>query len=128
MQATSGLMMKQPFFVALLLTVLTVGSNRMANAADGGADNGAAIYEHHCTGCHERGNGHPGTQSLGYLYGKEKAALADRDNLTPEYVRLLVRHGRGLMPAFRPAEISDAELKILTEYLATGPHPAARSR
>ena len=49
--------------------------------------------------------------------------MADRDDLTPEYVRILVRFGRGLMPGFRPSEISDEELKLLAEFLAKGPHP-----
>ncbi len=89
---------------------------------------GAAIYEHYCTVCHERGLGTPGTQALGFLYGKEKAALADRDNLTPDYVRFLVRNGRGLMPAFRMTEVSEEELKALAAYLSAGPHPAAQTK
>lgn len=115
--------------VLMSLMVVIAGAGGTANAADAAANrgtDGAAIYEHYCTVCHDRGDGHPGTQSLGFLYGKEKAALTDRDNLTPEYVRFMVRNGRGLMPGFRTAEISDEELKMLAAYLAAGPHPAAQ--
>lgn len=84
---------------------------------------GLTLYEHYCISCHGRGGGYPGTQNLAYRYGPEKAALADRSDLTPEYVRIMVRFGRGLMPGFRPSEISDEELKLLAEFLAKGPHP-----
>nr|ART35919.1 B570 [uncultured bacterium] len=112
--------------VLAVLGVVIVGAGGTANAAESGASDatGAAIYEHYCIACHDRGVGHPGTQNLAYLYGPEKAALADRDNLTPEYVRTMVRFGRGLMPGFRPSEISDEQLKLLADYLAAGPHPA----
>jgi mono/diheme cytochrome c family protein len=117
---------KKPL-AALAVAGAIVGAGGTVHAADKGADTamtGATIYEHYCIACHDRGVGHPGTQNLAYLYGPEKAALADRDNLTPEYVRVMVRFGRGLMPGFRPSEISDAELKLLADYLAAGPHPA----
>jgi mono/diheme cytochrome c family protein len=104
-----------------------VGAGETALAAEKAADAAApaavAIYERYCIACHDRGPGHPGTQNLAYRYGPEKAALADRDNLTPEYVRIMVRFGRGLMPGFRPSEISDEQLKILAEFLSAGPHP-----
>jgi mono/diheme cytochrome c family protein len=109
--------------VLAVLGVVIVGAGGTANAAESDAT-GAAIYEHYCIACHDRGVGHPGTQNLAYRYGPEKAALADRDNLTPEYVRIMVRFGRGLMPGFRSSEISDEQLKLLVEYLAAGPHPA----
>jgi len=112
--------------VLAVLGVVIVGAGGTANAAESGASDatGAAIYEHYCIACHDRGVGHPGTQNLAYRYGPEKAALADRDNLTPEYVRIMVRFGRGLMPGFRSSEISDEQLKLLADYLAAGPHPA----
>ena len=109
--------------VLAVLGVVIVGAGGTANAAESDAT-GAAIYEHYCIACHDRGVGHPGTQNLAYRYGPEKAALADRDNLTPEYVRIMVRFGRGLMPGFRSSEISDEQLKLLADYLAAGPHPA----
>ena len=126
--AFESMFRKQAQTALAVLAVLgvIVGAGGTANAAESGASDatGAAIYEHYCIACHDRGVGHPGTQNLAYLYGPEKAALADRDNLTPEYVRTMVRFGRGLMPGFRPSEISDEQLKLLADYLAAGPHPA----
>ena len=67
-------------------------------------EKGAMLFVKNCIMCHERGMEHPGTAALSYLYGKGKGALEDRDNLTPDFVRFFVRHGRGLMPAFRTGE------------------------
>lgn len=129
--AFESMFRKQAQTALAVLAVLgvIVGAGGTANAAESGASDatGAAIYEHYCIACHDRGVGHPGTQNLAYRYGPEKAALADRDNLTPEYVRIMVRFGRGLMPGFRPSEISDEQLKLLADYLAAGPHPAVPS-
>jgi len=126
--AFESMFRKQALTALAILVVMgvIVGASGTANAAESGASDatGATIYEHYCIACHDRGGGHPGTQNLAYLYGAEKAALADRDNLTPEYVRIMVRFGRGLMPGFRPSEISDEQLKLLADYLAAGPHPA----
>lgn len=87
---------------------------------------GENIYQHYCTICHERGVGYPGTQALGFLYGEDKAALADRDDLAPDFVRNIVRNGRGLMPGFRMSEINNQELDALAAYLSAGPHPAGK--
>lgn len=84
---------------------------------------GAGIFNHYCVVCHGRGRQYPGTMSLEKLYGWEKAALEDRDNLTADFVRYLVRNGRGMMPGFRPAEINEQELAAMATFLANGPHP-----
>ena len=91
-------------------------------------ERGAALFVKNCIMCHERGMEHPGTAALSYLYGKDKGALADRDNLTPDFVRYVVRHGRGLMPGFRVGELNEEELKMLAEYLSAGPHPATMEK
>jgi (+)-pinoresinol hydroxylase len=47
------------------------------------------------------------------------ALLEERTDLTPEAVAAFVRHGGGgFMPAFRPTEVSDEDLKALGAYLA----------
>ena len=54
------------------------------------------------------------------ISGKEildKAVLAERDDLTAEYIDYIVRHGLMSMPPFKPSNITDAELKALTDYL-----------
>lgn len=116
----------QAALAVLVVLGVIVGAGGTAHAAADASMTGAIIYEHYCISCHDRGGGSPGTQSLAYVHGPEKAALADRDNLTPEYVRTMVRFGRGLMPGFRPSEIDDQKLKLLADYLVAGPHPAAQ--
>lgn len=89
---------------------------------------GSELFVKNCIMCHDRGMEHPGTAALTYLYGKDKGALEDRDNLTPDFVRFLVRNGRGLMPAFRNGELNDTDLKVLAEYLSAGPHPSVPAK
>lgn len=80
---------------------------------------GKAVYDHWCTPCHAPGPGHPGTQSLQIKYGDSgvPSVLEERDNLTPEYVRTIVRKGILSMAPFRKTEISDAELDDIAAYL-----------
>lgn len=119
-------------FVLMSATLMLgiVGAGGTAHAASAAAvspealEKGARLFVKNCIMCHERGMDNPGTAALSYLYGKGKGALADRDNLTPDFVRYFVRNGRGLMPAFRTGELNDEELKVLAEYLSAGPHPA----
>ena len=37
--------------------------------------------------------------------------------LKPDYIIHMVRNGPGAMPYFRPSEVSDAELKALSEWI-----------
>lgn len=83
---------------------------------------GQAVYAQYCTVCHDVGMAHPGTFGLARYYGAEKAALAQRGDLTVDFVKQMVRHGRALMPAFRATEIGEQALDALAAYLAAGPH------
>ena len=59
-----------------------------------------------------------GTQTLQRKYKGSKPALLDqRTDLTPELVKFFVRHGQGVMPFFRPTEVSDADLDAIAAYL-----------
>lgn len=79
---------------------------------------GHAVYEHWCAPCHAPGPGHPGTQSLAFKYdGERPAVLEEREDLTPDTVKLFVRQGVLLMTPFRKTEITDAELDALAAYL-----------
>jgi (+)-pinoresinol hydroxylase len=89
-----------------------------AVAAD--TPSGKAIFDHDCAVCHARGPGHPGTQRLTELRGPTKAVLEERKDLSPDYIRFVVRQGLVEMPPWRPAEIDDAALKQLAQYLARG--------
>jgi mono/diheme cytochrome c family protein len=87
-------------------------------ATDATPSRGKQVFEKWCAACHARGPGHPGTQSLEIKYkGALPAALEDRA-LSPEVTALFVRHGVALMPYFRKTEVSDDDLKALSNYLA----------
>ena len=79
---------------------------------------GQALFDLYCIACHGAGPEHPGTMRLQERLSEDQAPLLNRDNLQPEYVKLVVREGFKLMPPFRPSEITDAQLDLLTGYIA----------
>ena len=79
---------------------------------------GKRLFDRHCAECHAAGFGHPGTQQLGWTRGADRAVLEQRSDLPAAYISLIVRNGLQEMPAFRPTEINDAELRQLADYLA----------
>ncbi len=80
---------------------------------------GEDVYGRYCEGCHAAGDGHPGTMRLAIRSGVEKSILMARDDLVPDYIKIVVRNGLGMMPAFRPTEIEDGELDALVRYIVT---------
>ena len=67
----------------------------------------------------------PGTQALQARFrGELPAPLAQRTDLTPDYIEAVVRDGLRSMPFFRPTEVSDDDLAALVAYL-TREHAAA---
>jgi mono/diheme cytochrome c family protein len=81
---------------------------------------GKAIFDHNCAVCHAAGPGHPGTQRLAQARGPARAVLEQRTDLTPDYIRMVVRKGLIEMPPWRPVEIDDAALAQLVQYLTHG--------
>ena len=79
---------------------------------------GKTVFNKWCVHCHSAGAGFAGTQRLAWSYGEDKSVLTQRTDLTVPYVKLMVRNGRGAMPAFRYVEISDEELQALAAYLS----------
>ncbi len=82
---------------------------------------GRAVYEKWCAPCHDPGIEHPGTHALMTKYpGSPRASgvITEWTDLTPEYVRFMVRHGMSVMPHFRKTEITDSELDALAKYLS----------
>lgn len=80
---------------------------------------GKQVYDYWCQSCHGEEALKPGTAALEAKYqGAIPAALEGRTDLTPEFVKLMVRQGISMMPFFRPTEISDPDLEALAQYLA----------
>ena len=87
---------------------------------------GKKIYDKWCGDCHSTVTG-PGSMALQRKYhGDMPAVLDQRRDLTPDYVRLVVRHGVSFMPSFRKTEISDADLARLGAYLAPAQEPPSQ--
>lgn len=81
---------------------------------------GKTLFDSWCLPCHGAGSGHAGTQAIGRRLGIDHAVLLLRKGLTPDYVKHVVRNGFNMMPPFRPTEISDQDLQLLANYVASG--------
>jgi len=79
---------------------------------------GETVYQKWCFPCHGTGTGKPATDLLAARdKGIRPAALEERTDMTPAFIKQFVRHGVLYMPPFRRTEISDAELDALCAYL-----------
>lgn len=79
---------------------------------------GQQLFRARCGGCHlDRGFG---TRVLSRRVDAGKALLEQRDDLTADYVRSVVRQGLGSMPVLRAEELDDARLGEISKYLAKG--------
>jgi len=105
--------MRQPAFVILAVSALA----NLAMPAAGAEMTGKEVFDHYCSYCHGSGDG-PGTMQLGRTRGRDKALLTERTDLTPEYIKFIVRHGLRSMPPFVPSDLTDAKLKSLAGFLA----------
>lgn len=80
---------------------------------------GEKVFDKWCSDCHSTAEG-PGSLALQRKYkGEIPAVLEQRSDLTPDFVRPVVRQGMSFMPSFRKTEISDADLELLAAYLAS---------
>ena len=87
-----------------------------ALAADG--PDGAKVFQKWCAPCHAPGITHPGTHALMAKYaGVKSGVITEWTDITPDYVKTMVRRGISVMPHFRKTEISDAELDALAAYV-----------
>src|SRR5687767_6515838 len=75
----------------------------------------AALYEEKCGMCHRAGG--MGTGILGRRLAAEQALLENRTDLQAAYIETVVRAGVGVMFPISRAEVSDAQLQMLTSYL-----------
>jgi mono/diheme cytochrome c family protein len=80
--------------------------------------NGEMLYKEKCAMCH---------QSLGMGTRKiaenmnippDQAWLEKRENLPVEYVKYVVRNGKGIMFSLSRAEVSESQLEQIASYIA----------
>ena len=90
-----------------------------AHAAAGDPE---AVFLARCQYCHVQLG--PGTITLSRRLGPEDALLANRTDLTQDYVKTVVRNGLNTMPALTRVEVSDTELELIAEYLTRNNEPA----
>lgn len=81
---------------------------------------GKALFEVHCGYCHLPGG--MGTnlltkQRIAAGQPPETALLANRTDLTPDYVKSVVRMGKNAMPPQTRVDITDPELDSVAAYL-----------
>lgn len=76
---------------------------------------GQDLFRARCGMCHLQGG--TGTFMLGRRLGAANALLAERTNLDAAYVKQIVRTGIVSMPRITRAEVSDAELQAIADYL-----------
>jgi mono/diheme cytochrome c family protein len=81
---------------------------------------GKVLFEVHCGYCHLVGG--MGTNLLTkqrMMMGEtpDKGLLANRNDLTADYVKSVVRMGKGAMPAQTKVDVTEAELDAVSKYL-----------
>lgn len=57
----------------------------------------------------------------GYCHGRNIGPILLGRKLPVDMITLVVREGRNGMPAFRPTEVSNAELAALAKWISTAP-------
>ncbi len=57
-------------------------------------------------------------KTCGYCHGHNVGPVIRGRALPAEAIEMIVRHGQGAMPAFKPTEISPAELSALAKWIA----------
>ncbi|WP_237438262.1 c-type cytochrome [Alteraurantiacibacter buctensis] len=60
-------------------------------------------------------------RTCGYCHGHNVAPIIRGRNLPAPVIAAMVRSGQGAMPAFKPTEITNAELQALAQWLSTAP-------
>ncbi|WP_353228901.1 cytochrome c [Novosphingobium sp.] len=63
-------------------------------------------------------------QTCGYCHGRNVGPIILGRHLPAEYIRQMARSGRNGMPAFRPTEVTNAELDGLAQWISASAAPA----
>jgi len=82
---------------------------------------GKAVFEHSCGYCHFPGGMGSNLLTKQMMMMKRPPSdgiLSNRRDLTADYVKAVVRGGKGAMPAQTRVDLTDAELNAVAAYLA----------
>jgi cytochrome c5 len=93
-----------------------------AVAADAPQSEGERLFHAKCGVCHEGMTS--GVIMLGKRLGPDKRFLADRTDLEPAYVKIVVRQGLRGMPPITRVEVTNPELDQIIGYLTRNNPPA----
>jgi mono/diheme cytochrome c family protein len=74
------------------------------------------VFDRICSSCH--GPAGWATRTLAKRMPADQALLANRRDLTPEFLRAVLRNGIGSMPRFTPTDLSDGEIAALATWLS----------
>jgi mono/diheme cytochrome c family protein len=81
---------------------------------------GEAIYSNRCGSCHLAGGMGTNLLTKQMMLANRPPAdgmLANRNDLTADYVRSVVRQGKMAMPRLSRVEVTDSELEAIASYL-----------
>lgn len=83
---------------------------------------GAALFSHRCGACHLTFGMGTNLITARQVAAKQKPVplLADRTDLTADYVKAVARNGKGAMPRQTKVDVTDAELDKIAAYLGKG--------
>jgi mono/diheme cytochrome c family protein len=116
------------YFIAICIVALiapcwadeqeTIGWTRHTVQVTSATPRGYFEYQNSCSVCHGPMPERPGTRALAAKYkGSLPAMLEERRDLSPEFIRAVVRNGLTVMPHFRKTEVSDTQLDAIVAYL-----------
>jgi mono/diheme cytochrome c family protein len=81
---------------------------------------GADLFSNRCGACHLAGGMGSNLLTKQMIAAKRPPSdglLANRTDLTPDYVQSVVRNGKMAMPRLTRVDVTDAELAAITTYL-----------
>jgi mono/diheme cytochrome c family protein len=107
--------------VGSFLFVLLAAPSLAADKPPAAPPAGKELFYSRCGPCHLQGG--MGTSLLSRRVGADKALIEQRNDVAADYVKTVVRNGLLNMPRLSRAEVSDAELAAIAEYLS---RPKAR--
>ena len=85
---------------------------------------GQALFGKTCAYCH--GEHGFAARDLGARLGPDKAFIARRNDLDAAYIRFVIRHGQGNMPAYTPTDLSRDQIEAVVAYLTRNKTEAHR--